>query len=91
MPVERIVWNNILFAVVIRKEVPFEQTTFFTDFEEEFQLGLIVGQKGSFSPKHHHVKQAREIESTCEALIVRKGACPICIHKVESSKLSKCN
>lgn len=79
MDFERIIWDENVYAVIVRGQIPVGKTTFLTDIDEEFQFGVIVGKRTSASREHTHLERIRSIKTTCEALFVRSGECEITI------------
>lgn len=67
-----------LIAVVIKAAYEPQGTQFLTQDDAEQQVGFIVYPKGGRIPAHTHLPMARQLSTTAETLVVRRG-------KVEAS------
>jgi len=54
MEIEKISFNNLDYALVIRNEFKIEKTTFFTQANEPMQLGVIKHKAGYIEIPHTH-------------------------------------
>ena len=71
--IERIVEDNIVYAIVINSNYFPEKTEFVTSNEDLQQLGFIVYEAGSQIRPHTHKPIKRIINRTTETLIVKTG------------------
>jgi hypothetical protein len=75
--IEKIVWNGIELAYILRASLDPEQTTFFTPPEFNHQVGFVVYPAGGSIAPHTHRPIERHINGTSEVLVVRKGRCEV--------------
>lgn len=75
--IEQITAEGRLLALIVRRDVPVEQTTFLTDPGLNLQAGLIVYPGGSHIERHTHHPIERTTEGTSEAVLVREGRCTV--------------
>jgi hypothetical protein len=71
--IEKIVYNNILLAVVIRTGYVKEGIEFFTPGDFSQQLGYMNRPKGYIIPPHVHKLVERKVTLTQEVLFVKTG------------------
>jgi hypothetical protein len=71
--IEKIVYNNILLAVVIRTAYVKEGIEFFTPGDFSQQLGYMNRPKGYIIPPHVHKLVERKVTLTQEVLFVKTG------------------
>ena len=64
-------------AIILKSTEEVETTTFFSSPEDEMQIGLISTGIDRGIPKHKHLSFERNLGSTSEFLLVRRGACTI--------------
>ena len=60
-------------AIIVYSQYSKEGIHFFTDKENPQQLGFMKHKKGKRIEAHYHNKVARRIDTTMEALFIRKG------------------
>lgn len=77
---EPITWDGRVLAYVIRGAMTPEKTVFPTPPELELQVGFVVYEAGGVIAPHRHVPITRNIERTCEVIVVRKGRCEVDIY-----------
>lgn len=68
------------YAFVLRQRARADRTTFPTPADLPLQLGLIVYPRGGQVVPHYHREVHRHLTATCEALVVRRGACELDIY-----------
>lgn len=78
--VEKVVWQNVPLAYIIRSELMPAETTFLTPPEFKQQVGFVVYTSGGEIQRHTHRPLERHLVGTSEVLIVRKGRCEIDIY-----------
>ena len=71
--VEKVIDNNEIIAIILRKKVRAKGTKFFTPNEFSQQLGLLEHEKGKVVRPHRHKRVKREIIQTQEVLILLEG------------------
>jgi hypothetical protein len=79
-PVQRICSGDLCLAYIIRASLVPGQTTFVTPPEAGLQIGFVVYPAGGEVPRHVHVPVERHLQSTCEALFVKRGRCEVDIY-----------
>lgn len=70
---ERIHHQGKTFAIVLRKDLKVEKSTFLTPDESSLQLGFIVHTKGYVETPHIHKPVERVIRNLQQMLFVEKG------------------
>ena len=70
---ERIEFNNELYALILRKDYESTGIQFFTPDAFSHQLGYMNRPKGYVIDPHFHVVHERTVQYTHEVLFVRKG------------------
>jgi len=80
---EKIYFNDIALAYIIRSSFAPEVTTFLTPPEFKQQVGYIVYPTGGEVSRHMHLNMERKLVGTSEVLIVKKGRCLIDIYNDE--------
>lgn len=78
--IEKITWQDIPLAYIIRGELIPTKTTFLTPPEFKQQVGFVVYPAGGEIQRHVHRPLERHLIGTSEVLIVRKGRCEIDIY-----------
>ena len=71
--VEKIEFEQVLIAYIIRADKLPEKTEFITPDEVKQQVGFIVYPKGGEIPRHIHLPIERHLTGTSEVLLLRKG------------------
>ncbi len=67
-------------ALIIRRGFAPASTTFVTPHEFGLQVGYVVRSGGEEIPRHAHRKIPRQIEDTCEVLVVQRGRCEVTLY-----------
>jgi quercetin dioxygenase-like cupin family protein len=81
--IEKIIWQDIPLAYIIRSEMNPTETTFLTPPEFKQQVGYVVYPAGGKIQRHVHRSLERHLVGTSEVLIVRQGRCEIDIYNNE--------
>jgi hypothetical protein len=76
MQVEKISFDGRDYALVLRKGLTIEESTFFTDAENSLQLGIIKHERG-YSEKPHTHRELEVCASVQQVLYVTKGVVAI--------------
>ena len=71
--IERIENNNKLLSIIIRANYQSQGIEFFTPDSFSQQLGYMKREKNYVIPPHKHNKVERNVDSTQEVLLIRKG------------------
>ena len=71
--IEKVVHNNVLFAIVVRAGYSKEGIEFFTPDDFSQQLAYMNRPAGYKIPPHVHNKVQREVFYTQEVLFIKKG------------------
>lgn len=74
-PIETITYEGRVQALIVRREMAPGKTHFLTGSDLPFQAGFIVYPSGGAVAPHFHKPTERAIRDTCEAILVRSGAC----------------
>lgn len=69
----KILNNNEIFAIILRKKYKSEGIEFFTPSNFSQQLGYMNRPKGHIIPPHFHNKVNRTVEYTNEVLFIKTG------------------
>jgi hypothetical protein len=77
MGVERIEFNGIAYAEIIRADVRVNKTTFFSAPESAFQFGLLAHAAGYAEPPHVHKVVSRVINDVQQMFVVQRGVVAI--------------
>jgi mannose-6-phosphate isomerase-like protein (cupin superfamily) len=78
--IEKICFNDVPLAYIIRGQLMPEKTTFLTPPDFNQQVGFVVYPAGGVIPRHVHRPLERHLVGTSEVLIVRQGRCEIDIY-----------
>jgi quercetin dioxygenase-like cupin family protein len=78
--IEHICSNGVPLCYIVRATLQPEKTMFLTPSEFNLQVGYIVYPEGAEIPRHLHAHVERQLETTAEVLVVRKGVCEIDIY-----------
>jgi len=78
--VEKIYFNNVPLAYIIRGQLMPDKTTFLTPSDFSQQVGFVVYPAGGVIPRHVHRPLERHLVGTSEVLVVRQGRCEIDIY-----------
>jgi len=86
--IERIVKDDIVYAIIIRSDYIPKKTEFISEKEHLQQVGLIVYEAGGQIQPHLHKSFKRTIEKTTETLIVKEGKLEYQIYNNNESLIS---
>jgi len=78
--IERIEADDGLLALIMRGDSDPGRTRFFTSEDATCQVGFVVHPQGYEIPRHVHEPVPREVNSTWEVLVVRRGQCDVDIY-----------
>ena len=70
---ETVEYEKRIMAIIIYSAYEKEGVTFFTEKECSQQLGFMKHKKGKIIAPHYHNKVLRQIDTTMEALFIRRG------------------
>ena len=73
--IEMVTWEGKTLCYVIRAEATFDQTRFVTPEDTNFQMGFVVYPEGDKIDSHVHNTIERNLTTTSELLLMRKGRC----------------
>lgn len=71
--IERIIFNELEYAIIIRKNFDESGIHFFTDDKYSQQLAYMRHPQGKKIVPHVHNPVTREVQNTQEVLVLRKG------------------
>lgn len=89
--IEKIEYNDKLYAIIIRNNYSKEGVEFFTPNEFSQQLAYMKHPKGKEIMPHLHNPVKREIELTKEVLIIKKGVLKVDFYDDDKVYLSSSN
>lgn len=72
MGIEKMNFNGVDYAIVLRKDLHVEKTTFFTKPDNSMQLGIIKHKAGYVESPHIH-KKPENLPSIQQVLFISKG------------------
>jgi uncharacterized protein with PhoU and TrkA domain len=78
--IERITWNGELLACIIKAHASFDETSFLTPPEYNFQVGFVVHSADSEIAPHEHASTEHRVKQIFEVLLVRRGRCEVDIY-----------
>lgn len=85
--IEKIIDEEKILAVVVRKDSSLKEVNFFTPQDFSQQLGLLVHEKGKKIKAHRHKLIKREITLTQEVLVVLEGKVKIDLYNEKLKKI----
>jgi hypothetical protein len=85
MDIERIEFDQVLYAEIIRVNMAVEKTTFFSSAESSFQFGLLSHEAGFFEPPHYHRPFKREISDLQQMFVVQRGIIAVQLYNDDGS------
>ena len=71
--IERIRYNDIDYAEIIRAEATVDRTTFFSPPRSSFQFGLLAHRAGYVEEPHIHKEATRTITDLQQMFVVQRG------------------
>jgi hypothetical protein len=71
--IEKIIKENVIFAIILRADYKAEGIKFFTPNEFSQQLGYMNRPKGYEISPHLHNRVKRNVEYTSEVLLIKSG------------------
>ncbi len=87
MDIETIIKENINFGFILRKNFCSEETAFITNKNLSLQFAYMKFDKGDHIKPHIHNQFKREISSTNEVLVIKKGALIVSFFNFEKVKI----
>ena len=91
MSVEKYIFENELFAIVLRNDYNEEGVTFFTENNLSQQLAFMKHKKGKTIQPHIHKPLKRIIEYTQEVLYIKKGVLRVDFYNSKKAFLKSIN
>ena len=88
-PIEWIKSGEQVIAVIIRRTISPNETTFITPDQFNQQVGFIVYPAGGQIPPHKHKAIERQIVGTAETLIVQRGKMEVQLYDDHRRLLTK--
>ena len=82
--VEKVNVNNVEVAIIIRAINTTERIEFFTNPEDQFQIGAFNMAKGEKIQPHFHLNQRRVLNGTVELIYVLSGELIVNFYKNKS-------
>lgn len=87
---KRITHDQVLLALVVRRDVAVKETTFLTEGDLNLQAGFITYPAGGVIPRHVHHPIERRIVGTPEAILVRQGRCELQVYDDNRNLVATC-
>jgi hypothetical protein len=88
MNIEKISFNGIDYAILLRKDLRVEKSIFFTEPDNPLQLGIIKHQAGYIENPHIH-KKAEVFPNIQQVLYITKGIVAIDFFNNDGKKLGE--
>lgn len=85
MDIEKIEYDHVRYAEIIRAGMAVEKTIFFSPPESSFQFGLLSHEAGFFEPPHYHRPFKREISDLQQMFVVQKGVVAVQLYSDDGS------
>jgi hypothetical protein len=86
---ERIEHGGTLFALILRKELDPQATTFYTPKDTSLQLGIIKHEKGYKEPPHIHKHSKKLVHDVVESLHIEYGKVEVNFYNEKGEKIDK--
>ena len=77
------------YCLIIPRTCETEETEFFTQSTDYFQVGFIRRKAGELIKRHYHPKTERRIDATWEFLLVRSGAMTITVFDEQNEPVAE--
>jgi hypothetical protein len=87
--IEKVEHGGIVFALILRKGLDPETTTFYTSKDTSLQLGIIKHEKGYMEPPHIHRRSEKLVYNVIESLHIEYGKVEINFYNEEGEKIDK--
>lgn len=81
--------NGMLLAIVVKRDYSPGETSFITPPDATQQLGYIYRSKGGIIAPHIHNRVHREINTTSEVILIKKGRLKVDIYTAINEKLTE--
>ena len=85
--IEKIIHQNLLFALIIRNKVFDKGISFLTDDSLTQQLAIMKYDKGFCIQPHFHLPIERVIHGTPETLIIKNGALKVIFYNEDQNEI----
>ena len=86
--IEKIVFNNEVYAEIIRSNIKVNKTTFFSDASSSFQFGIVSHEKGYEEKPHYHKTFDRKIMDCQQMLFVQYGKVEVIFYDKSKKEIS---
>jgi hypothetical protein len=87
MIVERLIFENTVYAEVIRAGARVSTTAFFSPPESSFQFGLLAHEAGFSEAPHYHHAFTRSISDLQQMFVMQRGRVVIDLYSDDGRKL----
>ena len=84
--IEKIIHKKKVYALIIRSSFKKKGIHFFTKHTDSFQLGYIDYKTNHKIVPHYHPREKKIINTTSEALIIKKGSIQVNFFDVKNQK-----
>ena len=84
--IEKIIYKKKVYALIIRSNFKKKGIHFITDRSDSFQLGYINYKTNHKIIPHYHPNQKKIVNTTSEALIIKKGSIQVNFFELEKQK-----
>ena len=79
-PIERIKYNGVTYAVLVRAKLPRTGYNFVSQDEDSLQVGVNHYKSGQLARPHFHLPAERALKDTLEMLHIDSGACLLSLY-----------
>jgi hypothetical protein len=86
---EKIEHGGTLFALILRKELDPQATTFYTPKDTSLQLGIIKHEKGYVEQPHIHRRSEKLVRDVVESLHVEYGKVEVSFYSEKGEKVDR--
>ena len=86
--IEKIIFNNEVYAEIIRSDIRVDKTTFFSNTSSSFQFGIVSHEKGYEEKPHYHKTFDRKIMDCQQMLFVQYGKVEVIFYDKSKKEIS---
>ena len=86
--IEKIIFNNEVYAEIIRSDIRVDKTTFFSNSSSSFQFGIVSHKKGYEEKPHYHKVFDRKITDCQQMLFVQYGKVEVIFYDKSKKEIS---
>jgi len=79
-PVEKVIHENQVYAIIIRRNLPFSGYNFVSDPQDSLQVGVNHYSADTKIKAHYHLPVTRALKDTLEVLHIDSGKCLLTLY-----------